>query len=186
MSKLQPNFSFKYTDTPTTTGYKERSGIVSGPPQNESQSGKNTVETMQGANRFQYEMGMEHILVSNSINATIDDASYFARERQTSFTWITGAAIFTVTLSTGALPAAAGSISIPTGIDGNFTVIELKGAVSNGSVSSSFTLPLPYLDVVPANDISISRQGTNIVITGGGTNYSTYSGYVTVYFIKTG
>jgi hypothetical protein len=186
MGKLQPNFSFKYTDAPSSAGYRGEKGIVSGPPKKESNTAattNNSIVDSQNDNRFQFEMAQEHILVSNSLNATIDDASYFTRPRQTSFTWVNGSAIYTVTLPTGAL--STGAITIATGIEGNFLVVDLKGAVSNGVVYSGFTLPLPYLDVtVAANSIGLVRNGANIVVTSGGTDYSAYSGWVTVYYIK--
>ena len=182
MGKLQPNFTFKYTDKPTAAGYRGDKGIVSGPPQAGS-SPSDPLDDDKNSNRFQYEMAQEHILVANTTNATIDDASYFTKPRQTSFTWVNGRAIYTITLATGAL--SAGATTVATGISGNFLVVDLKGTVSNSTMSSGLTLPLPYLDVaVAANNISLVRNGTNIVITSGGTNYSAYSGWVTAYYTQ--
>jgi len=157
MSKLQPNFSWqKYEGTP------------------EDQK-----------DQFQYQLQQQHIVVANSINATIDDSSFFLRERQTSFTWVTGKPIWTKTLPTATWAAVGTTNTIPLGIAGNFTVIDMICCISNGSLSSSDTLLMPHIDVaVAANEVSIVRNGTNIVLTSGGTDRSAYSGYVTVYFIK--
>lgn len=185
MGKLQPNFSFKYDESPVTRKYSGDKGIVSGPPKDSGGflGGNNPSALSQDVTRFQFELAQEHILVANTTNATIDDMSYFTRSRQTSFTWINGRAIYTITVPTGAL--SAGATTIATGISGNFLVVGLSGSVSNGLMSSSFTLPLPYLDVaVAANSIGLLRSGTDIVITSGGTNYSAYSGYVTLYYIQ--
>ena len=181
MGKLQPNFSFKYNKEPTTQRYsKDSRGIVSGAPKDQA---GNSAAASQDETRFQYELAQEHVQVANSVNATIDDSSYFTSPRQTSFTWVNGAAIYTLTLATGALNA--GTTTLATGISGNFLVVGLKGAVSNSLMSSGLTLPLPYVDpVTAANSIGLLRQGTNILITSGGTNYSAYSGWVTIYYIQ--
>ncbi len=143
--------------------------------------------------QFQYQLQQEHIVVANSINATIDDCSFFLRERQTSFPWVNNKPIWTKSLpvnqtinGVSVSPWAGGTIStIPLGITGNFTIINMVCCISNGTLSSSDTLLMPHVDVaVAANEISIVRNGTNIILTSGGTNRSAYSGYVTVYFIK--
>lgn len=134
--------------------------------------------------QFQYQLQASHILTANSVNGIIDDESYFTRSRQTSFTWVNGKPIFTLTLATVAWTAGGTVNTIPTGIVGNFTVIDLVCCISNGSLSSSTTLLLPNLDVAAAaNNISIVRSGTDIILTSGGTDYSAYSGYVTVYYV---
>lgn len=135
--------------------------------------------------QFQYQLMQQHVVVANSVNATIDDESFFLRERQTAFSWVNNKPIWTKTLPTVAWTAGGTINTIPLGINGNFTVIDIVCCISNGDLSTSNTLLLPNLDVaVSANEISIKRVATNIILTSGGTNYSTYSGYVTVYFIK--
>lgn len=134
-------------------------------------------ETMQ--EQFQYQLSQEYTLISNAVNATIDDLSFFGRERQTSFVWINGKPIWTVTvpvvwaggglLSTNALP-----------ITGAFTVIDMSCVLSNGTLQK----PVPYVDIAAlANQINISVNGTNVVLTSG-VNQSTFLGYVTVYYTK--
>lgn len=135
--------------------------------------------------QFQYQLQSQHLLVSNSINSTINDLSYFLQERPTSFTWVTGQPIFTQTYATQAWTAGGTINTIPLNITGNFQVIEMKGYVANGLLATSTTYILPNLDVaVAANNISIKRVSGNVILTSGGTNYSTWSGYVTVYYVK--
>ncbi len=154
--KLQPNFSWQKYE---------------GQPEDQRQ-------------QFQFQLQQQHILVANALNATIDDESYFLRERMTAFTWINNKPIWTKTLPTVAW--VGGTVNtIPLGITGNFTVIDMQCCLSDGDLSSSSTLLLPNLDVTTAaNEISIIRVGTDIILTSGGTNRSAFSGFVTVYFIK--
>lgn len=156
MAKLQPNFSWQKYE---------------GKPEDQKE-------------QFQFQLQQQHIVVANSINTTINDESFYLTERQTVFAWVNGQPIWTKTIATGAW--AAGLVNtIPLGITGNFTVINMVCCISNGALSTSDTLLMPHLDVaVAANQISIVRNGTNIILTSGGTNRSAYSGYVTVYFIK--
>lgn len=155
--KLQPNFSWqKYEGKPEDQG-----------------------------EQFQHQLQQQHIQVSNSVNATIDDESFFTRERMTSFTWVDNKPIWTKTIVTSTWGGGGTTNTIPLGITGDFTVIDMVCCISDGALSSSNTFLLPHIDVaVAANEVSIVRNGTNIVLTSGGTNMSAYSGYVTVYFIK--
>lgn len=155
--KLQPNFSWQKYE---------------GKPEDQKE-------------QFQYQLQQQHVQVANSVNATIDDESYFTRERMTAFTWVNSKPIWTKTIATATWAAVGTSNTIPLGITGDFTVVKFECFISNGALSTSNTLSLPHIDVaVAANEISIARLATNIVITSGGTDYSAYSGYVTVYFIK--
>lgn len=158
MSRLQPNFPWqKYDDENSSQDEDEQ---------------------------FQYQQQRQFTTIANAINTTIDQLSYSTNEVPTPFTWIDGSQIFKKSLLIAALPA--GPTTIATGItDAKFTVVYMQACVSNGDLSSSITLNLPHLDVaVAANEISIVRNGTDIVITTGGTNYSAYSGYVQIFYIK--
>lgn len=154
--KLQPNFSWqKYEGKP------------------ESQK-----------EQFQFQLQKQHILVANAINTTIDDLSFWTNERQTVFTWINGQRIYTksllVTWAGGGLTA-----TMATGIVGNFVIVDIVCAISDGTLSTSNTLSLPHIDLtVAANEVSIERIGTNIVINAG-VDRSAYTGYVTIYYYKT-
>ncbi len=157
MSKLQPNFSWQKYE---------------GKPEDQKE-------------QFQYQLQSQHILVANALNTTIDDLSYWTRERQTSFLWVNNKPVWTKTLATVAWTGGGTVNTIPLGITGNFTVVNMVCCISDGTLSSSTTLLLPHLDTaVAANSVSIVRNGTNVVLTSGGTNRSAFSGYVTVYFIK--
>lgn len=155
--KLQPNFSYqKYESKPEDA-----------------------------AEQFQHQLMREHILVANSINATIDDISFWTTERETSRTWVDGRRIWTVSvpLTTWGGGGTTNAVTLP--IAGDFTVIDIQCAISNGVLSTSTTVNIPHVDVsVAANEIMIVRNGLTVNITSGGTNYSTYMGYVTVYYVK--
>lgn len=155
--KLQPNFSWQKYE---------------GAPENQQE-------------QFQYQLQSQHIQVSNSVNATIDDESFFTRERQTSFTWVNSKPIWTKSIVTSAWAGGGTTNTIPLGVIGNFTVVDIVCCISDGNLSTSNTLLLPHIDTaVAANEVSIVRNGTNIVLTSGGTNMTAFTGYVTVYFIK--
>lgn len=157
MAKLQPNFSWQKYE---------------GKPEDQKE-------------QFQYQLQKQHLLVSNSVNSTIEDESFFTHERETSFVWVNNTKIWTKTLATVAWTAVGTVNTIPLGITGNFTVINMVCCISNGALSTSTTLLLPNINIAAAaNNVSIIRNGTNIILTSGGTDYSAYSGYVTVYFVK--
>lgn len=155
--KLQPNFSWqKY--------------------ENSKQDSKD---------QFQYQLQREHILVANSINATIDDESFFTTPRMTSFVWVNGQPIWTVTVPTSAWGPGGTSNVIPLPITGNFTVIDMVCCISNGTLASSDTLLMPHLDpTYGTGSVSIVRNGTNIVLSTSGLDRSAFSGYVTVYYVQ--
>lgn len=139
--------------------------------------------------QFQYQLMAQHIQVANSVNATIDDASFWLRERQTAFTWVTGQAIYTQTYATTPWTGVGTVNTIPLGLTGGpkgqLRIIGITCFIDNGTTTSSTTLPVPYIDVtISANSIQLQRVGQNVVITSGGTDYSTYSGYVTIYYVK--
>lgn len=157
MAKLQPNFSWQKYQT----------------------------EKEDAQEQFQYQMQQEHIIVANTTNSTIDDESFFTRERQTSFTWVNNKPIWKLSLATNAWTAAGTLNTITIPVVGNFTVINMQCCLSNGNLSTSDTLLLPHIDVTNAmNEISIVRNGTTIFLTSGGDDRSAYSGYVTIYYVK--
>jgi hypothetical protein len=160
MGKLQPNFSWQKYE---------------GKPEDQKE-------------QFQYQLQSQHILVANSINATINDLSYYTQERQTSFLWINNTPIFTQTFAIQSWTAAGTSNVINMNIGGyknGFQVINMFCCLSNGTSESSVTKSLPFIDLAtPANNVSIVRNGQSIQINTGGTDYSSFSGYVTVYYIK--
>lgn len=159
--KLQPNFSWQKYE---------------GKPEDQKE-------------QFQYQLQQQHIVVANSVNATINDASFFTNERMTAFTWVNGQPIWTKTIATSAWTAAGTINTIPLNITplpkNTFTIINMVCCISDGTAFSSNTLLMPHVDPSSAaNEISIVRNGTQISLVSGGTDRSAYSGYVTVYYIK--
>lgn len=155
--KLQPNFSWqKYEGAPEDS--KEQ---------------------------FQFQLQQEHIGVANAINATIDDLSYFTRDRQTGFRWIDNTPIYTKTIATSAWTMVGTLNTISLGITGDFSIINMVCYISDGAVSASNTLMIPNIDfATPANNLSIQRAATDVIINSGGTDFSAWSGYLMIYYIK--
>lgn len=123
MGKLQPNFSWQKYE---------------GKPEDQKQ-------------QFQYQLQTQHSLVSNSINATIDDISYFTTIRQTSETWINGLPIYKLTVSGTVVSTADTPYATPIviGTNQNFNAVKIYGIMQNpGTGFSTFTdaEPLPYVD----------------------------------------
>lgn len=135
--------------------------------------------------QFQFQLQQQHIQVANSVNATIDDCSFFDRERPTGFTWVDGKQIYSKSIKVVWDPLSGGTSSTnPLGITGNFTIVKMSCCISNGTLSSSNTLMLPHIDPgVPVNEVAIVRVGTNVVL-GAGVDRSAYTGYITVYYTK--
>ncbi len=158
--KIRPNFSWqKYEGSPEN--YKEQ---------------------------FQFQLQNQYTTIANSINSTINDISYFLEERQTGENFVNGQHIWNVTFPTGALPSNATPLSIPIPINvvNTITFINFYCCVSNGTATSSNSFMLPILSTTtPANEVAIKRTGMNIVITSGGTDYSAYSGFITILYTKT-
>lgn len=135
--------------------------------------------------QFQYQLQREHILVANSVNATIDDCSFFTRERETAFRWIDDRPIYTKTFPTNSWTGVGTVNTIALGITGDFSIINMTCYISDGALSISNTLMVPNIDfATPANNLSIARNGTNVIVTSNGTDFSAWSGYLTIYYIK--
>lgn len=161
MGKLQPNFSWQKFE------------------------GKEEDQKEQ----FQYQLQQQHILVANSVNNTIDDVSFWTKERPTAFTWVTGQQLYTQTFATVSWTSGGTVNTIPLGlVPGKKMVIQIVGlncVLSNGTTVSSVSIPVPYIDVTTAaNSVQIQRNGQNIILMSGGTDYSAYTGYVTISYIK--
>lgn len=155
MSKLQPNFSW--------------------------QKYENNLEDQQ--EQFQYQLQQQHIVVANSVNAIIDDESYFTKPRMTSFTWIDGKVIWTKTI-TGTLTASP--MAIPHGIPVINKLVRLFGSAQDAQPLSVSGFPLPFLDLVSLNNsIEIYIDPTNINIVSPNDAWVGYLFSVTVeYTIK--
>lgn len=155
MGKLQPNFSWQKYE---------------GKPEDERE-------------QFQHQLQRMHIVIANTTNATIDDVSFFAKERQTSFTWLDNKPIYTKTFT--ATLTIAGVNNIAHGITGIKTVIGLFGSAQDAATGFSKAIPLPYVDTSSvSNQISLSVDPTNIVITLGNTTWQNYLAEVTIQYTK--
>jgi hypothetical protein len=137
-------------------------------------------------NQFQYQLQNQHVQVSNSVNATIDDLSYWTRERQTGFTWIDERPIWTKTF-TGTLAGTTNN-TIPHGIEGLRKVIKLEGSAQTAEpiVAGNTAITLPYVDGgTPLNSVSVRAGLVNIFIE---TYNATWNGLlfsITIYYTKT-
>lgn len=155
MSKLQPNFSWQKYE---------------GKPEDQKQ-------------QFQYQLQTQHIQVANSINATIDDESYWTRERQTAFTWYDGKPIYTKTI----LGALVGTAATPYlhGIVGINSVVNIRATTQNTIPMTTVGFTLPFVDpVTPANNVGIYINTTQIVITTGNNAFNGFPFYVTIEYTK--
>lgn len=153
--KLQPNFSWqKYV----------------GRPEDEKQ-------------QFQYQLQQEHIVVANSVNATIDDASRWTRERQTAFQWIDGKPIYTKTFTKTL--TNAGDNTIDHGITGIERVIGLYGMAQDAIPMAVQAVPIPNVDqAVPNNGIKLYVTPTQIHIVLAAATYQNYLAEVTIEYTK--
>jgi hypothetical protein len=134
--------------------------------------------------QFQFQLQQQHIQVSNSVNATIDDESFFDRERMTSFVWIDKKAIWKKTV-TGTI-AAPGITAVPHGITNIDTVVQITGSAQNAKPLSGTALPLPYVDpVLLANGLGLSMDMTNVNVNAGNAAWNGYLFSATIYFTKT-
>lgn len=154
--KLQPNFSWQKYE---------------GKPEDQKE-------------QFQYQLQQQHGVVSNSINATIDDSSYFTRERMTSFTWVDNKAIWTKTVFCGALPNA-GLKTVAHGID--FTkvnqVVGIKGIAYDPV--TPLAIGLNFADGGGAADsVGVFVDATNINLSTGSNRTGFTQTYVTIEFTK--
>lgn len=134
--------------------------------------------------QFQYQLQQEHIVVANSINATIDDLSYFTRERQTAFRWVDGRPIWTKTI-TGTITVAPGDTIVAHGITGMQTLVSLNGTAQDAVPAAAFLLPMPYVEpVTPADGIGLFLTPTSIVIRTASATWLNYLFAVTIHYTK--
>ena len=154
MGKLQPNFSWQKYE---------------GEPEDQRE-------------QFQYQLQNQHIQVSNSVNATIDDESFWIRERATSFTWINGKQLYTKTI-TGTVTGTADT-AYATGVTGITQVVRVEGIMQNPGAYTDAE-PLPYLDPTSLSaGVGLYMQGTDLHINAGNNDFSGYSFAVTIEYTK--
>lgn len=156
--KLQPNFSWqKYEGQPE-----------------------------QQREQFQYQLQSQHIQVANSVNTTIDDESYWTRERMTAFTWIDGSAIWTKTITGTIVAGVSTTSSYPHGITGIAKVVGIDGFAQDTIPFGSTGIPIPYVNAIVASlNIGIYINATNVNLTTNSAGFNGYSFSVTIYYTKT-
>lgn len=133
--------------------------------------------------QFQYQLQSQHIVVANSVNATIDDESYWTRERQTAFTWTDGRAIWTKTI-TGTIVGTA-TTSYAHNISGMRTLVQICGTAQDATPFVTAAIPIPYVDPTTlANGIGVKVTQTNVVIIAGNNAWNGYTFQVTIYYTK--
>lgn len=134
--------------------------------------------------QFQYQLQRQHIVVANSINATIDDASYFTRERLTGFTWVDGRPIWTKTI-TGTITTAPGDTTTAHGIAGIRTLVSLSGTAQDATPAAAFLLPMPYVDpATAANGIGLFLTPTALVVRTANATWLNYLFTATIHYTK--
>lgn len=154
--KLQPNFSWQKYE---------------GKPEDQKE-------------QFQYQLQQQHIQVSNTTNATIDDASYWTRERQTAFTWTDGKAIYTKTFTLTL--SVVGNNIVNHGITGIRQVVSLRGIAQDAIPLAVKAVPLPYCDPAAlANGIALYATPTQIFVVLAAATYQNYVAQVTIEYTKT-
>jgi hypothetical protein len=134
--------------------------------------------------QFQFQLQQEHIVCANAINATIDDESYFTKERKTSFTWVDGKPIYTKTL-VGVITTAPGFTAIPHGIASIDTLVSLTGTAQDAHPIAAFGNTLPFVDPVTlANGIGLFLDTVNVYTHTGNATWLNYIFHATIQYTK--
>lgn len=105
--------------------------------------------------------------------------NFTSAEVNTGFTWIDGKTIYKKTVNFGTLPNA-GPKTTAHGISDFMMAVAVDGVVYDGT----FSIILPQAHPTSINAISLYVDGTNVAMTTG-SNRTSYTGYVTIYYIKT-
>ena len=120
--------------------------------------------------------GLE-VTSDGTLNAVISD--YSTNEVNTGATWIDGSPIYKKTLYITALPNAT-TKHYSIGESNISAIVKLEGFYTEGTDY----YPLPYVPASLSSAISISASTSSVVISTGSQDYSSKSGYVTVYYTK--
>ncbi len=123
--------------------------------------------------QFQYQLQNQHIQVANSVNSTIDDLSFFTRERATSWAWIDNRQIWKKTF-TGTITGTSTNATAH-GITGIRTVTRLYGTAQDAVPMTVNAIMLDHADNTLANTLWIEVTPTQYLIHA--TN-NTWNGYI--------
>lgn len=156
MTKLQTNFSFQ-----------------SFQPDNEDSK-----------RQFIYQLQTLFTNVSNATNATIDDMSYWSRERATGETWIDGTQIYTKTV-TGTI--TGNTTSVAHGLTNIQRFVEIVGTLTTGepiSGTANATVPIPLGSTSDPLNIYVQADATNVTVQLTGATWLGLTFYVTLKYTK--
>lgn len=131
-------------------------------------------------NQFQYQLQNQHIQVANTVNTTIDDMSYWTRERATSETWIDERQIYTKTLTGTIVGTAATPYPIGATIR---TLVSLTGTAQDTVPMTAIGLTLPFINAA-GDDIGLSTDLTNVIVDAFNAMWAGYTFYVTIKYTK--
>lgn len=130
--------------------------------------------------QFQYQLQSEHIVTANAINSTIDDLSYFTKERITSELWIDNQKINTLTITGLIVNSATTSYPLPSTIR---TIIGMSGTMQDAVPMTTAGYPLPYIDA-GGNDVILSVDPTHLYIQEVNGVWGGYTFFVTLKYTK--
>ena len=154
MTKLQPNFSFQ--------SYQE--------------------DNADSKRQFIYQLQTQFTNVSNALNATIDDASYWPSERATGETWINGHQLYEITVQGQITGSGANAVNHGVSI---YQIVSINGIATDTNPLSDTAIPLPYLDPSTlANGVGVYVTSTQVVVNAGNTMWDGYNYYVTLKYTK--
>jgi hypothetical protein len=143
--------------------------------------------------QFQYQLQGQHIVVANSINQTIDDLSYWLRERPVAFTWINlnntrenGRQIYTQTFQAlvSAFPIAH-NIKSNSGAALQLNLVRAYGVCQDTIPMTAAGFPIPNIN--PNNlaaGMGLVVTPTQIALVTAGGAFSTYTATVTIEYTK--
>jgi hypothetical protein len=121
-------------------------------------------------------------LDTNSFVAVYGDEpimlDYTIQEVDTGTKWVDGNAVYKKTVAIGSLPNAT-TKTVPHNIANFSQLIKVEGSFTDGTNSA----PLPYPATTLAKAVQVYVDSSNIIV-GTGENRSTYTGYVTIYYLK--
>lgn len=104
--------------------------------------------------------------------------SFSASEQDSGRRWIDGSTIYFKYVDCGTLPNAT-TKSVAHGITNLDLVIEAKGMADDGTDQT----PIPVDDAIAANHLTLVVDATNVNLDSN-KNYSSYTGFVILYYLK--
>lgn len=133
-------------------------------------------------NQFQYQLQQQHIVVANAVNSTIDDLSYFTRERATSEAWIDGRQIWKKSFS-GVL-VAPNANATNHGITGINTVVRIYGSAQDATPLTTEAIPLEHTENTSANSLWLAVTPTQYNIVAANSMFNGYQYWLTIEYTK--